>query len=103
MKLIVKTRNSVLLEDETGYRFYVEKRVYETGDAELIRHFAIPYSLPFDFITGIEIESELYKVGVHTLEDILNNRRSVLKVMKNTDVTVEQLIELVKGDNSNGR
>lgn len=99
MKLVQKLRNSVLLEDETGYRFYVEKERYETGtDIEL---YSIPYSLPFDFITGLKIEQKLYKAGVHVLDDILNNRRTVLNIMRTTGMTVEHFIELVKGE-SNG-
>lgn len=100
MRLVRKLRDSVLLEDETGYRFYVEKKRYEAG--EDIRLYSIPYSLPFDLITGlVGIERELYRAGVHVLRDILNNRRTVLNIMKSTDMTVEHLIELVKGE-SNG-
>lgn len=101
MILIQSLRSSVLLEDETGYRFYVDKNVYRTGDEESIRRYAMPYSLPFNLITGLEIENKLYKVGVHTLNDILNNRRVVLGVLRNTELTVEHFIELVKGE-SNG-
>jgi len=102
MILIQSLRTSVLLEDDkTGYRFYVDKKIYEEGDAQKIRDYAIPYSLPFDLITGLEIENKLYKVGVHTLYDILNNRRVVLGVLRNTELSVEHFIELVKGE-SNG-
>lgn len=106
MTVVKKTPDSVLLKDETGFTFYVPASVFDQKDDEgvnLLDHM-IPYSLSFDIIVqdmvNVEkIQTELYKLGIHTYEDILNNRKVVNDVLKR-HFSAEQIIKAIK--NSKG-
>ena len=102
MKLITKNRKSVLLEDEDGYRFSVPKEIYETEDEAEILENSIPYSLMFDEIIGefIDLEAiknELYSQGIHTLDDVLKNRKKVNDLLRK-NISADRIIKTVKGD-----
>lgn len=104
MKIVRTFPNSVLLEDENCFRFFVNNKIFKSGDEERIREYGVPYSLPFDLLIEDEdserIQIGLYRSGIHKLEDILNNRKIVRKIIGDK-LSVEELIEKIKGE-SNG-
>jgi hypothetical protein len=87
MIVIKRLKKMVLLEDETGYRFYVPRDVYENEEISNYEADAIPYSLQFDLILNEIIDtsaiaSDLYRAGVHTETDVLNSRKIVNDVLR---------------------
>ena len=102
MKLIKGYKNSVLLEDKNYFRFIVDKKLYEEfkDQDETLLENGIPYSLPFDLfiLDGTKEQNELYKAGIHRLEDILQNRKTVTRILRNNKLSTEDLIEKIKGD-----
>lgn len=102
MKVIKKSKKTVLLEDDNGYRFYVPSEVYgkeDVEDSEMLDS-AIPYSLSFDLILDelldfTAIQEDLYKVGVHTQDDILSNRKKVNDVFRRY-LSADRVISVVK-------
>jgi hypothetical protein len=104
MKLLRQLTNSVLLEDNNCFRFYVAKDIYERGDEDEIRMFHVPYSLPFDLYIGEdgqEIQKRLYQHGIHRLEDVLSQRVAVKRLLGKR-VSLEELIRRIKGEEING-
>lgn len=104
MKLLQQLKNSVLLEDDDFFRFYVPKDIYGRGDEDEIRMYHIPYSLPFDLYienNGQEIQKRLYQHGIHKIEDILSRRVAVKKLL-GKEVSLEELIRRIKGEEING-
>lgn len=90
MKVVSKTKKSVLLEDDSGYRFFVERETFDSAetDDELLSK-SIPYSLEFSALVKIiaeenadDIEKVFYTSGLHTVEDILNNRKKVNDILR---------------------
>lgn len=90
MKVINKNKKSVLLEDKDSYRFFVERETYENAESEEeLLEKSIPQSLSFSSaIEGIAkeqssaIEKVLYVSGIHTKEDVLNQRKQVNDVLR---------------------
>lgn len=98
-KLVKRLKKTVLLEDETGFMFHVPVEIYDEGGD--LGENAIPYSLPFDLILGeidfSAVQSELYGAGIHTLADILNNRKRVNDILRKY-ISADVLIRNIKGD-----
>lgn len=88
--VVSKNKKSVLLEDESGYRYYVERETYENAEVgEDLLDRSIPYSVPFSYVLekivkeqGESIEKVFYATGLHTVEDILNNRKQANDILK---------------------
>lgn len=101
MKVIKKLKKTVLLEDETGFRFFIPKEVFEEEDESLYDEAMIPHSLSFDLILqelvdAFEIQERFYAQGIHTLEDVLNNRKLVNDILKQ-HLSANIIIKAVKG------
>ena len=79
-----------MLEDETGYRYYVERETYDNAEVgEDLSEKSIPYSIPFSYLVekiaktqGEDIEKVFYASGLHTAEDILNNRKQANDILR---------------------
>lgn len=102
MIILKRFPNSVLLQDEDNYRFFVDKDIFVEGDIEKIRQYGIPYSLPFSLWVTEEQEKALYALGIHKLQDILDNRKKANSVLRNGEISAEDLIEIIKGESING-
>lgn len=102
MRKVKELKNSVLVEDESsGYMFYVPTEVYEAGDESVFIDNGIPYSLSFDLIIqqtvdAMKVQRHLYRMGIHTLEDVLANRKKVNDVLKQY-ISTDVLINAIKG------
>lgn len=102
-KVVSKSKKSVLLEDETGYRYYVEREVYENaGVGEDLSDRSIPYSIPFSYVLekiaktqGDDIERVFYASGLHTVEDILNNRKQANDILRRY-FSGENIVKFIK-------
>lgn len=101
MKVVRKLKNTVLLQDESGFMFHIPKDVYEQEDESLYDENMIPHSLSFDLIIEklvdkLTVQEELYAQGIHTLEDVLKNRKTVNDVLKR-HLNADKIIESVRG------
>lgn len=110
MKIIKTLKKTILIEQESGYRFYVPREIYDklyeedktppTEDLEALKKDGIPYSLSFDLIlhdifNPEKIQQELYLGNIHTLNDILNNRKRVTDILKK-NMNAEMIIQNIK-------
>lgn len=104
MNLVRKLTKTVLLKDETGFMFHVPLDVYENEEipeSEYENHM-IPYSLSFDLIINsivseVEIQQQLYAQGIHTLDDVLSNRKVVNDILKR-NFNAERIIHEVRAN-----
>ncbi|PID86964.1 MAG: hypothetical protein CSB13_01730 [Chloroflexi bacterium] len=101
MKVIKKNKKTVLMEDERGYRFYIPTEIYEDDEADYKKN-SIPYSLSFDLVLtelfdAEKITRELYSAGVHTLSDVLDNRKMVNDILKK-NISCDKIIHAVTGN-----
>lgn len=103
MEIIKKLKKTILLEQSNGYRFYVPKEVYDDEDMTEKDYLdnAIPYSLSFDLILKEvvdfdAIQEQMYAQEIHTLYDVLNNRKKVNSIIKKT-INADVIIRNVKG------
>jgi hypothetical protein len=102
LKVIKKLKKTVLLEADTGYRFYVPRDVYEDDEVTDYTEYGVPYSLQFDLILSdvidtVAIANDLYRAGIHTKEDVLSNRKAVNDVLRR-HVSGYQIIHTFKGE-----
>lgn len=101
MKVIKKLKKTVLIQDEeTLFMFHVPIEIYEEGDESVYLENGIPYSLSFDHIVRqlldeLSIQQELYRQGIHTLDDLLKNRKAVNDILKK-HVNASKIIQAVK-------
>lgn len=101
MKLIKRNKMTVLVQDENLFMYHVPVENYDSG--EDYTEYLIPYSLSFDIILkqifNVEgIQKALYARGIHTYEDVLNNRKAVNDILKQY-ISVDKIIAHIKGDN----
>lgn len=105
MNVIKNYGKSILLEDETGFRFYVDKDIYtmyiqdEVEEDEFYFN-SIPYSIVFSVYDEKLVDEDFYKLGIHTLTDILRNRQRVTNILRGQEISTERLIGLIKGENN---
>ncbi len=104
MKVISKKKKQVLLEDNRGYQFYITRELYDSEETETFLENSIPLSLDFSStLQSIieekagEIEEQLYRRGIHSLVDILNNRKTVNDVLKKY-ISAGSIVKNIKGD-----
>lgn len=100
MKVIKKLKNTVLLQDETGFMFHVPTEIYEMEDESLYEENMIPHSISFDLVIkemvdDIAVQKELYAQGIHTVEDILGRRKAVNDILKR-HINAEKIVQKVK-------
>ena len=99
MKVIKKLKKTVVMQDETGFMFHVPIDVYESGDESVYVENSIPYSLSFDFIIAemvdkLDVQKAFYAQGIHTLDDVLKNRKAVNDILKRY-VNADKIINAV--------
>ena len=103
MKVIRRNKKTVLVQDEKGFQFYVPVEVYDTEEIAVkdIYDAGIPKSLSFDLILEEEsnlsqVAEDLYSQNIHTLEDVLNNRKKVNDILRK-HFSAQTIINAVKG------
>lgn len=100
MRLVKQTKTEVLLELENNALVLITPEVYKSGNEQNILLNSVPYSLPFDLFLKYNAENimlRLYQNGIHTLRDILNNRKLVKRILTDNN-SVEELIDSIKGE-----
>lgn len=100
MILVKRNKKTVLVQDEIGFMYHVPVENYDSG--EDYTDYLIPYSLSFDIILEQvfnvqNIQRALYVRGIHTFEDVLNNRKAVNDILKQ-HISVDAIIQQIKGD-----
>lgn len=99
MKVISVKKNNVMVQKDSGEIVFVLPELY-LSDINKAMAYAVPYSLPFDLFLdydGQNVCQQLYTNGIHTLRDVLDNRRTVKRVLGDKN-SVESLIERIKGE-----
>lgn len=108
MKTLKKTNTTVYVELSNGAIYHVPVELYNDGEESESYYtvHGIPYSVSFELLLqelvteyAYDIQTVLYSAGIHTVADVVDNRKLVNDILKQY-ISTDKIIKVSKkGDN----